>query len=694
MKKRARFLILWAFFICMMFGVGKMSVRAEGVSQDILVNSTYGGQMSSSGDVRYYNFNLSKAGKISVTFSHENLNDTSNYWEIEIYNLNKEKVARMVSAGTETKKTSAEVGLASGQYYVQVECYNYSSANYNIRVNYTASNNWETETNDGYGTADSITVNTDYSGANQFSNDDDYYKFHLDKAGKVRVQFRHPILHDTNVYWKVYIYNEQNECLLKFDVRGTDANINSAELGLASGTYYLLVEAYNYSDATYSFRINYSATNQWEKEVNDGYGTANDIKLNAAYSGANQFSNDKDYYKFKVNKAGKISINFRHSVLNDSNSYWNLYVYDEQTNRLLKKEIRGTESNVTTAELGLPAGTYYLLVEAYYHYSDATYTFKINYTASNRWETEVNDGYATADPITLGYNYNGAIQEGSDEDYYKFTMNSAGHVKVNFKHPNLNDNDYCWKVKLYNASTQVLASLDVRGMDTNLSTGTISLGRGTYYVCVTSGDYYYATSTYTLRVDNSYITSRPNLKISVPSYNKIKLSWNRFSSANGYAIYRGTSRGGTYKEIKSITGNASVNYTDSKITPGKTYYYKIRPYKKISGKKKYGSFSSIVKAKAAPGKVKLTFATAGKRNATITWRGQKNISGYEVYMSARKNGGYKKIKTISKASVVRFKKAGLTKGKRYYFKVRSYKVVNRRKVYSDFSNVKSVKIIK
>ena len=82
---------------------------------------------------------------------------------------------------------------------------------------------------------------------------------------------------------------------------------------------------------------------------------------------------------------------------------------------------------------------------------------------------------------------------------------------------------------------------------------------------------------------------------------------------------------------------------------------------------------------------------AGKKRIKVSWKKIKGVNGYEIYRSTKKKKGYKKIKTASKASIVAYTNKGLTKKKKYYYRIRAYKTVNGRKVYSSYSSVKSVK---
>lgn len=62
----------------------------------------------------------------------------------------------------------------------------------------------------------------------------------------------------------------------------------------------------------------------------------------------------------------------------------------------------------------------------------------------------------------------------------------------------------------------------------------------------------------------------------------VKLSWKRNTLANGYIIYRSTKSMTGYKKIATITSNKTITYKD-RATAGKTYYYRIKAYRKIDG---------------------------------------------------------------------------------------------------------------
>lgn len=70
--------------------------------------------------------------------------------------------------------------------------------------------------------------------------------------------------------------------------------------------------------------------------------------------------------------------------------------------------------------------------------------------------------------------------------------------------------------------------------------------------------------------------------------------------------------------------------------------------------------------------VKGVKVVAKKGKAVISWTKNKNATlGYEVYMSAEKNKGFKKVEDTIAANKVKVTVDDLAKGKRYYFKVRA-----------------------
>ena len=91
------------------------------------------------------------------------------------------------------------------------------------------------------------------------------------------------------------------------------------------------------------------------------------------------------------------------------------------------------------------------------------------------------------------------------------------------------------------------------------------------------------------------LSGKLNTVVSLSAKNKtVSISWKKTTGATGYYIYRSGSKNGKFSKIKTITSGKTLKYTDKKVKTGNTYYYKVIPFAKITGKK-VNSTSSIIK---------------------------------------------------------------------------------------------------
>ena len=104
------------------------------------------------------------------------------------------------------------------------------------------------------------------------------------------------------------------------------------------------------------------------------------------------------------------------------------------------------------------------------------------------------------------------------------------------------------------------------------------------------------------------------------------------------------------------------------------------------------SFTSTVFATNIPSTT-ITSVKAKSEAFTIKWKKKTNIAGYQIQYSTNKKfkKGNKTITVKStKSTSATIKK--LKSKKKYYVRMRTYKIVNGKKVYSAWSKAKSVKV--
>lgn len=127
----------------------------------------------------------------------------------------------------------------------------------------------------------------------------------------------------------------------------------------------------------------------------------------------------------------------------------------------------------------------------------------------------------------------------------------------------------------------------------------------------TGTTYYYKVRAYKKVRDTIYrgnysavVSAKPTLgkvssvKTKQNGKQKIKVSWKKVTGASGYVVYQSTKKGSGYNKVKTIKKGNTVSYTTKKLKKNKKYYYKVRAYRTVNGKKVYGAYSSVVSRKA------------------------------------------------------------------------------------------------
>ena len=86
-----------------------------------------------------------------------------------------------------------------------------------------------------------------------------------------------------------------------------------------------------------------------------------------------------------------------------------------------------------------------------------------------------------------------------------------------------------------------------------------------------------------------------NVKVKKSSTNYVKASWTNIPGESGYQIAKSSYSTKKFSTVKTVSSKYS--YAKIKVTKNKTYYYKVRAYKKSGSKTTYGPWSSVVKYK-------------------------------------------------------------------------------------------------
>lgn len=149
---------------------------------------------------------------------------------------------------------------------------------------------------------------------------------------KIELTFEHVYTDDSHG-WDIIIYRYTNgEYQELSNDRVTLKDNEKYRLpyigAVSDGIYYVKIKNYNWRAVgkEYVIRNNFQQSDYYEKEENNSYTTATDLKIGEKYNGTLNSNSDKDFWKITATKKGYIKLSFGHDYIDDYHG-WNVYVY-------------------------------------------------------------------------------------------------------------------------------------------------------------------------------------------------------------------------------------------------------------------------------------------------------------------------------------------------------------------------------
>ena len=277
-------------------------------------------------------------------------------------------------------------------------------------------------------------------------------------------------------------------------------------------------------------------------------------------------------------------------------------------------------------------------------------------------------------------NTNKGLIEGTISDVAKAT------TKIALKSVSLNQPSFTYTGEYIKPVVNVTAMVDGKEVTlTNWTDYKVEYKNfknpGVATITITGRGKYEGTLTTTFEIKPNWIK---NVKQVVDStYTKnLRITWDKVEAVTGYEVYMSDAKDGTFTLAGTVAASSN-EFISKDLQPGTKYYYKVRAYKTVNGKKIYGSFSSVTMA------VTRTLAPTGVRydskNTKLLWYVSKGSAGYEVYYTTNSKFLGSKLGETTYADRS-LDVSSLEKGKTYYIKVRSYvKTATGQKIYGAFS---------
>lgn len=150
---------------------------------------------------------------------------------------------------------------------------------------------------------------------------------------------------------------------------------------------------------------------------------------------------------------------------------------------------------------------------------------------------------------------------------------------------------------------------------------------------------------------------------------------------------------------KSIRPSVTVTVNGKKIgSSAYKLYYKNNKNSgigtvQVRGIGKYSRINKTLPFKILPPKTLLTGLKKANRSFTASWKKNIQATGYQIqYAADSRFTKERKTVTVGKQSATRYKISGLKNKKTYYIRIRSYKRVGKKVLYSSWSTVKKIRV--
>ena len=354
--------------------------------------------------------------------------------------------------------------------------------------------------------------------------------------------------------------------------------------------------------------------------------TATRMYFGSTYSGSITSSTSSQYYKLILPSSGRVTLEATAYM-----RYLYYYLYNSDGSRIDYWYVSWDSAagkSVKTYTLDLEAGTYYWGVVRYSSYT-GSYRLSASFTSANESFSGSDNYMETANRISLDSTYRGQVAINDDKDFYRFTLNSSGKLKL-YLTAYMQDIIYYLydskgnRIDYWYAYWDSNSGKSVKNIEMDLSSGTYYLGVIRYSSSYT-GNYSFKVSLETL--PRSWITKLEDI-----GSGGVRVYWKQLSSnIYGYQI-----RWSTDSSFKS--GVKTASYTDrnnaarENLSLYRTYYFGVRTYVVTNGKKVYSKWSStksLYLSRTLP-TPSIWYASNYSGKIEVDWDSVSGVDGYQL----------------------------------------------------------------
>ena len=215
---------------------------------------------------------------------------------------------------------------------------------------------------------------------------------------------------------------------------------------------------------------------------------------------------------------------------------------------------------------------------------------------------------------------------------------------------------------------------------TTVVTPTLTSQGYTVHECMVC--HYSYKDSYTSQITLSAVTGA---KVKTQGTTSLTLAWDKNASANGYVVEQ--YKGGKWTQITKTASNAVVSYTVNGLKADTTYTFRIKGYV-VSGTTEYSGEYTRLAAKTRIANVG-TFkgSTVSGSAIKLDWSKNDKATGYVI--EQYKGGKWTALATTKNNATLTFTVKGLASATVYSFRIKSFRTVNGKTDYSEYTSLKA-----
>lgn len=305
-------------------------------------------------------------------------------------------------------------------------------------------------------------------------------------------------------------------------------------------------------------------------------------------------------------------------------------------------------------------------------------TDKVTWTTSDKASATVSNGKVVANNVGVATITAKTSAGKTAKCTVKVTANMA-----DMQYSTISDQYYTGKAFTPAVTVKYGTQTLVKGTDYTI-TYSLNTNPGIAQITIKGIGLYTGTKKLTFKICPSNINGA---KVSKKGANYTTLSWNKIGNASGYYVYRYDTATKKWIRIANVTSNS---FKDTGLNSCTEYKYKVKAYYNSNGKICAGKATSEIKTVTNPFKSRVTLKKSNK-NILVTWNAQSGVDGYEIYNSkSGKSGTFALSKNVTDVSNSSYLIKGYSGNN--FVRVRAYKIVNGKKIYGIYSDVKRIAI--